>query len=107
MLSFHGIPLSNFLGWILTGAIAVFLFELYTLRNREPAQNFMDKAVKPINGLVLVPYLYQLFVQVSSGIVAGVFSFGSTSTLVPIGLALVTMGSSVLLTGWRFNQIRS
>lgn len=106
-LTFYGIPLSNFLGWILTGAIAVFLFELYTHQNREPVRNSADKAAEPINALVLVPYLYQLFVQVSSGVVAGVFSFGSTTTLVPIGLALVTMGFSALSTAWRFNQIRS
>ncbi|MFW9893760.1 MAG: hypothetical protein ACFFFO_16250, partial [Candidatus Thorarchaeota archaeon] len=59
------------------------------------------------NGVVLVPYLYQLFVQASSGIIAGVFSFGSTMTLVPIGMALVTMGSSAFLTAWRYNRIRS
>ena len=66
----------------------------------------MDNVTEKMNGLVLVPYLFTLVVQTTSGIAAGVFSFSTATTLVPIGLAVVCMGLALVLTGWRFSQLR-
>ena len=101
-LAFQAIPLSNFLGWVLTSALTVLLFDLYRRRDRESVKNFMDNVAEPINGLVLVPYLFTLVVQTSSGIAAGVFSLGIPMSLVPIGVALVCMGLAAVLTGLSF-----
>jgi uncharacterized membrane protein len=106
-LTFYGIPLSNFLGWVFTSALTVFLFDLYRNQDADAFHRFIEKVAEPINGLVLVPYLYLLVVPVTSGFVAGLFSFSVATTLAPIGLASVTMGFAALLTAWRFNRIRT
>jgi uncharacterized membrane protein len=105
-LTFQGIPLSNFLGWVLTSALTILLLDLYRRQDRESVKKFMDNITEPINGLILVPYLFALVIQTISGITAGVFSFSIVTTLVPIGLALVCMGLATVLTGWRFLQLR-
>jgi uncharacterized membrane protein len=101
-LAFQGIPLSNFLGWVFTSALTVLLVDLYRRQDRESVKKFMDNITEPINGLILVPYLFAFVIQTISGITVGVFSFSIATTLVPIGLALVCMGLATVLTGWRF-----
>ena len=104
-LTFYGIPLSNFLGWVFTSALTVFAFDLYRNQNADTFHRFIEKLAEPINGLVLVPYLYLLVVPAISGILAGLFSFSVATTLAPIGLASVTMGFAALLTAWRYRAV--
>ncbi|MHA2117185.1 MAG: carotenoid biosynthesis protein [Candidatus Thorarchaeota archaeon] len=106
-LTFHGIPLSNFLGWILTSALTILLFELYRYRKRIPIRRSADTGSKPLYSLVLVPYLYLFVFQAANGIVAGVFTFGSIMEWMPIVLAMVSMGLAASVTGWRYLQNRS
>jgi len=66
-LSLEGIPLSNFLGWFLTSALTVLLFDLYRYKDRIPLQL---KITDSLNGLVLVPYLYLFIFQIFFWIIA-------------------------------------
>ncbi|MFW9927702.1 MAG: carotenoid biosynthesis protein [Candidatus Thorarchaeota archaeon] len=102
-LNLDGIPLSNFLGWFLTSALTVLLFELYRYKDRMSIQQSREKITDPMNGLVLVPYLYLFLFQTAHGITAGVLSFGS----LPVWLAMVTMGLAIIVTGWRRSQKRA
>jgi uncharacterized membrane protein len=106
-LTFHGIPLSNFIGWVLTSALTVLLFELYRYRYRMPLQWSTDTVSGPLTGLVLVPYLYLFVFQAAHGIVAGVFSLEFTMDWIPIILAMVSMGLAATATGLRHLKVRS
>jgi len=102
-LSLDGIPLSNFLGWFLTSALTVLLFDLYRYRGRKPLQRTMEEVRGSMNGLVLVPYLYLFIFQTAHGITAGVLSFASLS----VWLAMIAMGLAIIVTGWRLSQKRA
>jgi len=103
-LTFHGIPLSNFLGWVLTSALTVLLFDLYRYRYQMPIRWSMNTVEKPMLGLVLVPYLYLLAFQAAHGVIEGVFDFEFLMSWEPIALAMVCMGFAVALVGWRYFQ---
>ncbi|MFW9975870.1 MAG: carotenoid biosynthesis protein [Candidatus Thorarchaeota archaeon] len=106
-LTFHDIPLSNFLGWVLTSALTVLLFDLYRYRYRMPIRWTMNTTAKPMMGLVLVPYLYLLAFQAAHGVMQGVFSFEVLMAWEPIALAMVSMIIAAALTSWRYFQTRS
>ncbi|MFW9954641.1 MAG: carotenoid biosynthesis protein [Candidatus Thorarchaeota archaeon] len=106
-LAFAGIPLSNFLGWVLTSALTVFLFDLYRYRNQGSIRLTVDVVAEPRNGLVVIPYLYLLVFQATNGITAGVFSFETPVGWAPIALAAVSMVIAVILVAWRYLKSRS
>jgi uncharacterized membrane protein len=100
-LVLFGVPLSNFLGWVLSSAVAVFLFEVYAHRAGFDSQIVRDTKLGPSVLLVLVPYLYALFYQAASGLLTGVFSLASADGWGPIGLATASMGLAAALTVWK------
>jgi putative membrane protein len=97
-LMLFGIPLSNFLGWVLTSAVSILLLELFRHRSRIVLPRPKADAQAPALLLVLVPYLYALVYQVTSGVLAGVFSLTSMDGWGPIVLAAVCMGFAAALT---------
>ena len=97
-LMLFGIPLSNFLGWVLTSAVTILLFELYAYRRGLTQKRVTDIKSGPAILLVLVPYLYALIYQATSGVLAGVFSLPSMYGWGPIVLATVCMGLAATLT---------
>jgi uncharacterized membrane protein len=106
-LMLFGIPLSNFLGWVLTGAIAVLVFELYGhLSNRLPRDSV---ATHTESGklLALVPYVYVYIFQALSGLGSGVFSLMSKEGWGPIVLAAIGGGIATIATGWGYLQTQS
>ncbi len=103
-LAFHDIPLSNFLGWVLTSALTVLLFDLYRYRYQMPIRWSVNTVTKPVMWLVLVPYLYLLVFQTAHGVMEGVFSFEVLMSWGSIALAMICMGFAVALVCWRYFQ---
>jgi uncharacterized membrane protein len=99
-LVLFSIPLSNFLGWILTSVIAVLLFELYWHHSDDISRKTTN--MKHARILVLVPYLYMLVFQAINGIVSGVFSAAAIEGLGPILLASASMGLAIAVTSWSY-----
>ncbi|MFX1484071.1 MAG: hypothetical protein ACFFCP_12900, partial [Promethearchaeota archaeon] len=87
-----------FLGWVLTSALTVLLFDIYRYQRQESTKAI---AAVPMDAQVLIPYLYMLVFPTLNGIVAGVI------TWTPIVLASVSMGLSAILTGWRYIRVRT
>lgn len=106
-LAFQGIPLSNFIGWVFTAALTALLFELYRHRYKVALKWVADTVSEPANILVIVPYLYALFFQAISGIVAGVFTFDSIAGWAPIAVAAASMGLATIATVVRYLRLRS
>ena len=90
-LMLFGIPISNFLGWVLSSALAVFLFEAVSHGTGFGSETADSNTPKSHLFLVLVPYLYALVYQAASGLSAGIFSFVSVGEWGPIALAAAGM----------------
>ena len=106
-LMLFDIPLSNFLGWVLTSAVTILLFELFRHRSRTVLSRAKNDTQVPALLLVLVPYLYALVYQATSGVLAGVFSLASIDGWGPIVLATVCMGLPAALTVLSQRRTRS
>ena len=106
-LMLFGIPLSNFLGWVFTSAVTILLFELFRHRSIKMLPRAKNDTQAPALLLVLVPYLYALIYQVTSGVLAGVFSLASVNGWGPIVLAAVCMGIAAAVTVLNRGRTRS
>ncbi|MFW9888666.1 MAG: carotenoid biosynthesis protein [Candidatus Thorarchaeota archaeon] len=101
-----GIPLSNFLGWILTSAVVVLMFEIYK-RNDHNIRGTQRNSTGEMRILVMVPYLYMCIFQAVSGAISGVFPLSSLEGLGPIALATVSVGLATTLTMIGYVRLRN
>lgn len=106
-LMLFGIPFSNYLGWVLTGAIAVLVFELYRYFADRLPRNSLETHTESGELLALVPYVYVYVFQALSGLTSGVFSLMSAGGWEPIVLAAIGGGIAAIATVWGYSQIRS
>jgi uncharacterized membrane protein len=101
-LMLFGIPLSNFLGWILTSAAATLIFELYQYHKEHIREELVRSDVDRGKILVLVPYAYAYAFQTLNGITSGVLSLQSVNGWGPMMLAAISGGIAVAITIWGY-----